>query len=336
MREAHLYHKTEDDTVQCFNCAHRCTIPAGKRGVCGVRENRDGTLYTLVYGRPCALHTDPIEKKPLYHFLPGTHSLSLATPGCQFACKNCQNWQISQGPKHGEPVEGIAVSPEEVVAEAKRQNVPSISYTYTDPNIYSEYALDIMYRAYDASIRNVWVSSGYWTPELSERVLPYLHAANIDLKAFDDATYLENYGGKLQPVLDTLRRIKDADVWLEVTTLVIPGVNDDEETLSAIARFIADELGPRTPWHVSRFSGEISWKLQHVPATPIETLMRAAQIGREAGLSYVYCGNVPDADSTTYCPTCDSVCVTRSGMRVQRYDVNGHCPSCSESLPLIL
>jgi pyruvate formate lyase activating enzyme len=326
--EARLYQALSKNRVRCDACAHHCVIAPGERGHCGVRENRDGTLYSLVYGRACALHVDPIEKKPLYHFMPGTQSLSMATVGCQFTCKNCQNWQIAQGPKGGRPIQGEEVSPDELLRTAQRYGTPSISYTYTDPNVYFEYALDTMQRAQAAGIRNAWVTSGFWTPELFELIRPYLDAANIDLKAFDNDTYRETYGGRLQPVLDTLKRVADTDIELEVTTLVIPGVNDSEEQLGGMARFIAEELGRSVPWHISRFSGTISWKMQHLPDTPPESLEHAKRLGGEAGLRFVYLGNVGFADTNTYCPDCGALCVKRNGYRVVRHDDRGRCPSC--------
>ena len=292
MKEVYLYKKLKDKRVQCQNCAHYCVIEQGKRGICGVRENIDGKLYALNYGKAIACNIDPIEKKPLYRFLPGTQSLSIATVGCNFRCANCQNWEISQAPKPKKEILGEDLSPKEIVKIAKENNLPSISYTYTSPSIFSEYALDTMKLAKKQGIKNVWVSNGFWSKELFEMISPFLDAANIDLKSFDDAFYQKYCGGRLQPVLDTLKRIKQEKIWLEVTTLVIPGLTDSKEMFENIANFIKNELGAEVPWHISRFSGAISWKLQHLPNTPIETLKKAERIGKQSGLKYIYLGNI--------------------------------------------
>ncbi len=304
MKKAYLYKKLKNNKVQCQNCAHYCVIDPsinsgstlsktewvedGKKGICGVRENKNGELYSLAYGRPCAVNIDPIEKKPLYHFLPGTYSLSIATVGCNFSCHNCQNWQISQTKK----IEGEEISPEEIVKIALKNKLPSISYTYTEPAVYSEYALDIMKLAKKEGLKNIWVSNGFWSKELFDLISPYLDAANIDLKSFDDKFYKKYCGGRLQPVLDTLKRIKNKNIWLEITTLVIPTLNDSEENFEKIANFIKEELDPETPWHISRFFGAVSWKLQNLPDAPIETLKKAREIGKKAGLKYIHLGNV--------------------------------------------
>ena len=292
MKEAYLYKKLRDNKTQCQNCAHYCVIENGKRGICGVRENKDGKLYSLVYGKPCAINIDPIEKKPLYHFLPGTYSLSIATVGCNFTCHACQNWTISQGPKIFGKIEGDPVSPEKIVKMAIENNLPSISYTYTDPVVYSEYALDTMKLAKKEGLKNIWVSNGFWSKELFDLISPYLDAANIDLKSFDDEFYIKYCGGRLQPVLNILKRVKREKIWLEITTLVIPKLNDSEENFEKIANFIKKEIGAETPWHISRFFGAISWKLQSVPDTPVETLKKAEKIGKKFGLKNIHLGNI--------------------------------------------
>ncbi|PIR72065.1 MAG: AmmeMemoRadiSam system radical SAM enzyme [Candidatus Nealsonbacteria bacterium CG10_big_fil_rev_8_21_14_0_10_36_24] len=288
MKEAYLYKKLTGKKTQCQNCSHYCVIEDGKRGTCGVRENQNGKLYSLVYGKACAVNIDPIEKKPLYHFLPGTYSLSIATVGCNFACWNCQNWQISQAKR----IEGEEISPEEIVKIALENKLPSISYTYTEPAVYSEYALDTMKLSKKAGLKNIWVSNGFWSKELFNLISPYLDATNIDLKSFSDEFYKKYCGAMLQPVLDTLKRLKKNKIWLEITTLVIPTLNDSEENFEKIANFIKKGLGPETPWHISRFFGAVSWRLQNIPDTPIETLRKAEQIGKKAGLKYVYLGNI--------------------------------------------
>ena len=301
MKEAYLYKKLKGGKVQCLNCPHRCVLKPGQKGICGVRQNIDGKLYSLVYGKAVALEIDPIEKKPLFHFLPGSQTFSVATVGCQFRCLNCQNWRISQGPKITGKIEGEEVSPEQIVAMAKKYKTPSISYTYTDPIVFSEYALETMKLARKEGLKNCWVTSGFFSPELLEMISPYLDAANVDLKYFSEEDYQKYSGGRLHPVLDTLKALKAKGIWVEVTTLVIPTISDSEETLKGIAHFIKKELGAETPWHVTRFSGALSWKLQSLPDTPVKTLLQARKIGLEEGLQYVYIGNVPGlAGEDTY------------------------------------
>jgi len=292
MKEVHLYRKLKDKKVQCQNCAHYCAISLGKRGTCGVRENIDGKLYALNYGKLVACQIDPIEKKPLYHFLPGTFSLSIATVGCNFACLNCQNWQISQASKPKKSIEGEETAPQEIVDLALKNKLPSISYTYTEPAIFSEYALDTMKLTRKKGLKNVWVSNGFWSKELFNEIYPYLDAANVDLKSFDDDFYKKICQGRLQPVLDTLKELKKKKVWLEITTLVLPGLNDQEKTFKDIAGFIKKELGSETPWHVSRFFNDVSWQLKDLPDTPVETIKKACQIGQDVGLKHVYAGNI--------------------------------------------
>ena len=337
MKEAYLYRKLSDKKVQCLNCAHKCVISPGKRGICGVRENRDGKLYSLNCGKACALNIDPIEKKPFFHFLPGSYSLSMATVGCNFKCLSCQNYDISQMPQLTGQIEGQELSPKEIVKIALKNKLPSISYTYTDPAVFSEYALDIMKLAKKENLKNSWVSNGFWSKELFDLIYPHLDAANIDLKSFEDDFYIKYCGGRLQPVLDTLKRIKDKRIWLEITTLVIPSLNDKEEVFKKIAEFIKKDLGPETPWHISQFSGAISWQLQHLLDTPVETLEKAYKIGQETGLKYVYTGNVPGLPSEdTFCPKCKSLAINRNGYLIKRYDKAGKCPKCGEDLDLIL
>ncbi|PIR71828.1 MAG: AmmeMemoRadiSam system radical SAM enzyme, partial [Candidatus Nealsonbacteria bacterium CG10_big_fil_rev_8_21_14_0_10_37_25] len=232
-----------------------------------------------------------------------SHSLSIATVGCNFRCLNCQNWDISQAPKPNKSVLGDDLPPEEIVKLTIKNKLPSISYTYTEPGIFSGYALDTMKLAKKAGLKNNWVSNGFLSPESTKLVIPYLDAINIDIKSFSDEFYRENCGARLQPVLDTAKLMKKSGVWVEITTLVIPTLSDSEEMFKNIAKFIKEELGLETPWHVSQFSGAISWKLQHIPDTPVETLQSAWKIGKEAGLKYVYTGNVPGLPSEdTFCP----------------------------------
>lgn len=292
MQEALLYQALPQKKARCQACAHFCLVSPSQRGLCGVRENRAGKLYSLNYGKAVALQIDPIEKKPLYHFLPGTYSLSLAAVGCNFICQNCQNWEISQSVKPNQPVLGQDLPPEQIVQEALNNRCPSISYTYTEPTIFLEYALETMKLARDRGLKNIWVTNGFMSPQTLKLIAPYLDATNVDLKSFEDSFYSKYCGGRLKPVLENLKKLKQHNVWLEVTTLIIPGLTDQEKMLKKIAQFVKKELGPETPWHISRFSPEMSWKLKELPATPLKTLNQAEQIGLEAGLKYVYKGNV--------------------------------------------
>src|SRR3989344_7728225 len=281
MKEVLLCQRLDDKKVRCQTCAHYCVVLPNKRGICGVRENIDGKLYALNYGKLIACQIDPIEKKPLYHFLPGTYSLSIATAGCNFGCLNCQNWQISQDPKPQKSIAGDEVGPEEIIGMAQKSNLFSISYTYTEPAIFSEYALDIMKLAKKKGIKNVWVTNGFWSQELFDLIYPYVDAANVDLKSFDDDFYKKICQGRLQPVLDTLKNLKKKKIWVEITTLVLPGLNDQEKTFKNIAGFIKKELGSEIPWHVSRFFQDVSWRLKDLPDTPTKTIEKAYQIGKK-------------------------------------------------------
>jgi len=335
-REAYLYRRLGDGRIQCRGCAHYCVLTPGEKGRCGVKQNIKGTLYSLVYGKACTANIDPIEKKPFFHFLPGTFSYSIATVGCQFACKNCQNWQISQGPKLTGEIWGRDLSPNMVVEKAKTYGCHSISYTYTDPIVFSEYALDTMKIARKEGVKNTWVTSGFWSKELFDLIYPYLDAVNVDLKYFSDKDYRDYSGGRLKPVLNTMKALKKRGIWLEVTTLIIPTISDSEEMLKNMADFIKDELGPETPWHVSRFSVKISWQLKGFPDTPVETLINARDIGLNQGLNYVYIGNVPGIDGeSTFCPNCRTKMIERTGYYINRHDEDGRCSKCGQDLSLI-
>ena len=268
--------------------------------------------------------------------MPGTYSLSIATIGCNFSCQNCQNWKISQAPRFSEEIWGEEISPKEIIKRAKALNCPSVSYTYTEPTIFSEYALDIMKLAAKIGLKNCWVSNGYFSKELFDLIYPYLDAINVDLKSFDNEFYVKYCGGQLNPVLENLKRLKEKNIWVEITTLVIPTLNDSEENFYKIAQFIKNELGEETPWHITQFCGAISWKLKNIPDTPIETLIKAREIGLEEGLKYVYTGNVPGLEGEdTFCPKCGTKVIDRSGYIIQRYDKNGKCPKCNKKLDII-
>ena len=326
-KESMLYEKLPDSKVRCNLCAHRCVIADGKKGICQVRENRGGTLYTLVYGHTIIQHADPVEKKPLFHFHPGSTAYSIATPGCNFRCRWCQNWDISQMVHDRHFIMGEEASLEQVVAAAQKADCRSIAYTYTEPTIFFEYAYDTARLAHEAGLANLYITNGYMTEEMLETFQPYLDAANVDLKAFRDKTYRKYVGARLQPVLDTMKLMKRLGIWLEVTTLVIPGINDDEGELKDVVDFVANELGVDTPWHISRFFP--AYKMTDVSPTPVETLNRAREIGLEAGLRYVYVGNVP-GEANTVCHKCGQILIRRLGYRILENHVqpNGRCPNC--------
>jgi len=290
MKEAMLYDRLAEGKVQCAVCNHRCIIKEGGRGICGVRESQQGTLYALNYGKTIAAANDPIEKKPLYHFLPGTMIYSFAAVGCNFRCSWCQNWEISQSPKSNKQVEGIEISPEEHVEQAIAYRCPSIAYTYSEPTIFLEYALDTMKLARQAGLNNVWVSNGYMSRETLDAIQPYLDAANIDFKGPDDGTYGKYCGGKAGPVMENLKYLHASGVHIEITTLIIPGVNDQATQLEKIAHFITAELSLNVPWHLSRFFP--AWQMPYTPITPLQTLEMARDIGKNAGIKYVHIGNV--------------------------------------------
>jgi pyruvate formate lyase activating enzyme len=294
--------------------------------------NRGGSLYTMVYGEIISHQVDPIEKKPLFHFYPGTTSFSVATVGCNFRCRFCQNWVISQMLNDGGSVVGEPLLPREMVSQAKKAGCPSISFTYTEPTIFFEYAYESARQAHNAGIKTVFVTNGYMTAEALETIKPYLDAANVDLKGFSESFYRHTVGARLSPVLDSLKLMKKLGIWVEVTTLIVPGMNDSNEEIGAAASFIAKELGVDTPWHLSRFFP--SYKLTGVVPTPLETLRRASRIGREAGLHYIYEGNVPGSSGeNTLCPKCGHTVIDRHGYSIFKNDINrGKCNKCGTEI----
>jgi pyruvate formate lyase activating enzyme len=329
-KEALYYLKCADKNVQCVLCPRRCVIAPKKRGFCGVRENQKGQLVTLVYAKPCSLHIDPIEKKPLFHVLPGARVFSLATVGCNLRCKFCQNWQISQASP--EDVVVADVFPEEVIARVRESGVNVIAYTYSEPTIFYEYMLDIARLAKKAGIKNVMHSAGFINEEPLRVLAPYLDAANIDLKGFHERFYGEMTLGSLKDVLRSLKILKDAGVWLEITNLVLPGLNDDPASIRQMCVWIKENLGERTPLHFSRF-----WpmhKLIHLSPTPVETLLLARKIAQDVGLKYVYIGNVSGIEAeNTLCPKCGKVVIGRSGYVITAMHVaNGQCEFCGEKI----
>ncbi len=332
MKEAYLYEKLENGRVCCNLCNHACLIKPGARGICSVRENREGTLVTLVYDKVIARHVDPIEKKPLFHFLPGSLSYSVATAGCNFKCSFCQNSDISQMPADYKNIIGEEISPSAIVKDALASGSSTIAYTYTEPTVYFELALDTARLASVEGIRNVFVSNGYMTKECLEEISTDLHAANIDLKAFSDDFYRKQCGARLEPVLKTISGLVKTGVWVEVTTLLIPGLNDSDDELKSIAEFLAEQSRD-IPWHISRFHP--TYRLMNIGPTPVESLRRAKEIGYKSGLKYVYTGNIPGDDGeNSYCHECGELLIARYGFTVDRNVIrDGRCPYCDVSIP---
>lgn len=327
--EALLYKRLKDKKIKCNLCNHRCVIGNGKRGICGVRENTDGGLETLVYGKLIASHIDPIEKKPLFHFLPGSISYSIATVGCNFKCLFCQNSDISQMPSDRKDlIAGDHFTPEDVVTSAVKGNCKSISYTYTEPTVFFEFARDTAISAQKKGLKNIFVTNGYMTKEALAMIHPFLDAANVDLKSFNEDFYKKYCGARLENVKDTLREMKSLGIWIEVTTLIIPGLNDNINELEKLAEFLIESIGPETPWHISRFHP--TYKLSDRPPTPLKTLILARETGMKCGLKYVYMGNVPGEDGeSTFCFNCKNILIERFGFFVKRNVIkNSRCPYC--------
>ena len=329
-KKAMLWEKLEGNKVHCYLCAHHCRIAEDRFGFCGMRKNIKGELYTYAYGSVIANHVDPIEKKPLYHFLPGTYAYSIATIGCNFHCPFCQNWTISQASERDGALEGYELKPEEVVAEALKNDCSSISYTYTEPTVFFEYAYDTAKLAKEKGLCNNFVTNGYMTKEAIDEIRPYLDAANVDLKFFKDESYRKICKGSLEPVLDSIRNMKSAGIWVEATTLVIPGENDSDEELEGIAAFLA-ETSKEIPWHISRFHPD--YKYTGGAPTPLETMERAMEIGKKAGLKYVYLGNVL-AGSETFCPDCGTPLIERGGFTAAILNdfSDGKCGKCGAKI----
>jgi pyruvate formate lyase activating enzyme len=330
MKEA-LFYQAKKEAVECNLCWHRCVIKPGRRGICGVRENHSGILYSLVYGDVSAEHIDPVEKKPLFHFLPGTLTCSIATVGCNFKCLHCQNHTLSQsGVSAGHTVSRYR-SPEEIVAAALQGGCRSISYTYSEPTIFFEFAYDCCLAAREKGLKNIFVSNGYMSREAAEMLVPCLDAINIDIKAFSEPFYREICGGSMQHVLDNVRFFSEQGTWVEVTTLIIPGLNDSDQQIRSIAEFLA-EVDPDICWHVSAFSP--GYLMGDRPRTPAERLHSAREIGLEAGLNHVFTGNIRNqGGEDTSCPACNRTLIKRSGFQISANLLeSGACPHCSEPL----
>lgn len=325
-----FYNPLDEGKVECFLCHHQCTIKESRTGLCGVRKNIAGKLYSLVYGSAIAVNIDPVEKKPLFHFLPGSRVLSIGTAGCNFHCSHCQNFDISQHPENYINERGRQnKTPEDIVRMAKENECEAIAYTYTEPTIFYEFAYDTAMLAKQSGIRNIFVSNGYFTQEVANHMASCVDAMNIDLKAFSDKFYKEICKARLEPVLENIRRVNILGLWVEVTTLVIPGLNDDEEELRQIARFIR-RIGPEIPWHISLFYP--AYKLSHLPPTPEGTLSNARQIGFEEGLWYVYEGNTAskEGQSNTICHACGKIVMVRDRFSlVENWLQDGQCPYCN-------
>lgn len=330
MKEALFYKKLKKGIVQCQLCPHFCTLKNGERGKCGVRENKKGRLFSLVYGKPCSLALDPIEKKPFYHFMPGQQALSIATFGCNLKCKHCQNWKISQA----NPDESMAreISPEEVIKIAKEKNIKIISYTYTEPTIFYEYMLDIAKLAKKAGIKNTIVSNGFINPLPLKKLCRYIGGANIDLKSISDKFYKEVCEARVSPVLETLKILKKEKVWTEITNLIIPTLNDSEKDIKELVKWVKENLGKEAVLHFTAFYP--TYKLSHLPPTPIETLKKARKIALQEGLKYVYTGNVQDEEGdSTFCPKCEKTLVKRRLLSIIENNLKkGRCSRCNEKV----
>jgi pyruvate formate lyase activating enzyme len=329
-REALYYKKLDNKKVNCQLCPRFCVIPSGKRGYCRVRENRDGSLYTLSYAQPVAIHTDPIEKKPLFHFLPSSTAFSIATVGCNLNCKFCQNWEISQAkPEDAQPVQ---VEPAELIKKIKDSGSYIVAYTYTEPTIFYEYMLETAKLAKVQGIKNVMHSNGYINEQPLRQLCKYMDAVNIDLKGFSEEYYAKLCEGALTPVLKSLKILKEEGVHLEITNLVLPGYNDDMATITKMCLWIKENLGQDTPLHFSRFTP--MYKLIALTPTPVDTLEKARKIARDCGLKYVYIGNVPGHEGeNTYCPRCKKIVIKRAGYFVEEINLdNGKCKFCAEKI----
>ena len=332
LREALLYETNEDGSVHCYLCPHHCVIQEGQRGICQVRSNKEGILNTHVYGKTTVQHVDTIEKKPLYHFYPGTKCYSIATEGCNMHCQYCTNWQVSQINDIEHPFRGIQATPEEIVRSALDNNCRSMSYTYVEPTIFLEYINDIATLARVNGLKNVYKSNGFMTLEAIEVCAEWLDAANIDLKSFREVTY-RKMGARLDAVLDCMRMLKSKGIWLEVSSLIIPNVNDSPEELTDMARFVAQELGPETPWHILRFFP--AYEMQDTSPTSLDLMHRAREIGEAQGLKHIYYGNIvlPDYQST-HCSSCNALLIHRKSFSyIKKHMKGAQCYQCGTELP---
>jgi len=326
------YEELAGKKVRCHVCPRGCEVPDGQRGWCGVRENRGGTYTMLVYGKACSAHVDPIEKKPLYHYLPGTEALSVATVGCNLECKFCQNWEISQA--RPEKVQALSLPPKKLVAAAAKRKVPTLAFTYTEPTIFYEYAHDAAKAARAAGIGSCIISNGYMRTRALEQICEHLTAVKVDLKAYSEKFYRDVCRGRLKPVLESLKTCRKVGIHLEIVVLLIPTLNDGAKELKDMAKWIVDNLGPDVPLHFSRFHP--AYRLRNLPPTPIKTLRAAHAAAKAAGVRHVYIGNVPmDPANHTYCHQCGKLLIKRLGylVREKNYTPDAKCPQCHTPLP---
>ena len=330
MKPALLAERISDKTIQCNLCAHRCRLQKNKVGICGVRKNIDGTLYSLNYDRVAATHMDPIEKKPLYHFLPASTSFSIAAMGCNFSCTFCQNHSLSI--VRSERVFGEPITPDEMVEQALLADAQSIAYTYTEPTVYFELMVETAKLAKLGGLKNLMVTNGYMSEEALAEIQPYLDGANIDLKAFNDNFYKTYCGARLEPVKETIARMSEAGIWVELTTLLIPDLNDDEREIHEMTKFIAS-IDPGIPWHVSRFFPQ--HQLTDAAITPEDSIYKRLEIGKANGIQYLYAGNIPgDKWAHTHCHNCGALLIKRSGYSTRVIDINGgKCGNCDAAIP---
>jgi pyruvate formate lyase activating enzyme len=336
MRKALLYKKIKSkQTVQCQACSHYCLIKEGQKGLCGSRYNVQGNLFNLTDNKIIAGQIDPIEKKPFFHFQPGSHCLSIATVGCNFSCLNCQNWEISQAFRNKEEIAGEKITPQKIIKLASQAKVSSIAYTYSEPTIFLGYALETMKLAHQAGLKNVWVSNGYFSSQALKLISPYLDAINIDLKFFEESLYQKVCGASLKPILENLIRIKKTKIWLEITTLIIPGYTNIKNQLEKIANFISKKLGENTPCHLSRFYP--CYKMADLSPTPLSLVQKTLSIFQKAGLKYVYVGNLSEKpEQNTFCPNCQSLLIIRKQYQIKKLYQDNQCPQCGQKIKIII
>jgi len=328
MKRAEHWKILKEKTIQCLLCPKHCVLKPGERGNCKARKNLDGKLYSIVYAKPVASYIDPIEKKPLFHFLPGTTSLSIGTAGCNLHCKFCQNWSISQA--NPEDIPSLDLLPEQVIEQAEKNNCKTISYTYTEPGIFYEYVLDTAKLAKKKGIRNIMVTNAFLNQAPIKELYRYIDAVNLDFKAFDEKFYKNVCDGQLQPVLDAVKTIKKSGAWIEVTNLIIPTLNDSPKTITGMCKWIMNHLGKETPLHFSRFFPD--YMLRDLPATPPGTLSKAYETAKDIGLNYVYIGNMVTDKESTFCPRCGALVIKRFGFQILQNNMkNDKCP-CREKI----
>ncbi len=343
MKQATLYKDLKDSRVQCQACNHYCILNNGQTGLCKVRKNQEGKLFLMVYGKISAAHIDPVEKKPLFHFLPGKEIFSVGTIGCNFQCDFCQNWQLSQAivregfPDASQSPTDHELPPEEVVEICQNRQIPAIAFTYNEPTIFFEYTYDVARLAHDHKIKSVYVSNGYASKEAIDKISLYLDAINIDLKSFREDFYKKICKARLQPVLDNIKRFHKNQIWVEITTLIVPGENDSEEELTQIAEFI-NSVSPNIPWHISKFTPQ--YKMDKKPPTASKKIQEAYEIGKRAGLNFVYAGNISDEKlQSTFCPKCETLLIQRNWNTSQIKGLGisnsgeATCQNCSTKIP---